>query len=398
MTNIPVAYILLEDARLPDEEALIRTLRIRHPDLQWSPGGIARRNGADDPMFIRAGDHLMTILMMPAPIPYDQELWQRASWLWPEAFPAVGRHRAHLIVAPMGSAESNKATKALNYAESTQLTTAFVGAVVAALPDVAAVVWGGKVGRSPEMWLDQSRNAFAPYPNQPFALWIEIVPNRSGKTIGAFTTGLSAFTGREIEFEVDGLDQRTVTARVAQLSAYLIANGLDDGLRSGAVFEADSEIDHRVAVLHRNSRFNIGPVISFASLDDRSGRIRTFPIIPPAIARDHPLLVMLGKVGLFDPAQAENQVRLRPDHYESEVRLETFDRGLSQALSRMIATDSYAEADTNARRALANGGMASAKAALQPWADEVGELLLTAKFALTVCDVFLFMPAPPRSP
>ena len=384
MTDLPVAYVLLDHARLPDEDALIRKLRIRHPDLQWSPGGIARGNGADDPMFIRAGDHLMTILMMPAPIPYDQELWQRASWLWPEAFPAVGRHRAHLIVAPMGSAESNKATKALNYAESTQLTTAFVGAVVAASPDVAAVVWGGKVGRSPEMWLDQSRNAFAPYPNQPFALWIEIVPYRSGKTIGAFTTGLSAFTGREIEFELDGLDQRTVTARVAQLSAYLIANGLDDGLRSGAVFEADSEIDHRVAVLHRNSRFNIGPVISFASLDDRSGRIRTFPIIPPAIARDHPLLVMLGKVGLFDPAQAENQVRLRPDHYESEVRLETFDRGLSQALSRMIATDSYAEADTNARRALADGGMESAKAALQPSADEVGQHQLTANFALTV--------------
>lgn len=398
MTDLPVAYVLLDHARLPDEDALIRTLRIRHPDLQWSPGGIARGNGADDPMFIRAGDHLMTILTMPTPIPYDQELWQRASWLWPEAFHAVGRHRAHLIVAPMGSAESNKATKALNYAENTQLTTAFVGALVAALPDVAAVVWQGNVGRSPEMWLEQSRGAFALYPDQPFALWMEIVPYRSGKTIGAFTTGLSAFTGREIEFEVDGLDQRTVTARVAQLSAYLIANGLDDGLRSGAVFEADSEIDHRVAVLHRDSRFNIGPVISFASLDDRSGRIRTFPIIPPAIARDHPLLVMLGKVGLFDPAQAENQVRLRPDHYESEVRLETFDRGLSQALSRMIATDSYAEADTNARRALANGGMASARAALQPWADEVGELLLTAKFALTVCDVFLFMPAPPRSP
>ncbi|MHB0767627.1 hypothetical protein [Bradyrhizobium sp. 5.13L] len=398
MTTFPVAYVLLDHARLPDEEALIRTLRIRHPDLQWSPGGLSRSNAADDPMFIRAGDHLMTILMMPAPIPYDQELWQRASWLWPEAFHAVGRHRAHLIVAPMGSAESNKAMKALNYAENTQLTTAFVGAVVAALPEVAAVVWRGNVGRSPEMWLDQSRNAFAPYPNQPFALWIEIVPYLAGKTLGALTIGLSAFTGREIEFEVDGLDQRTVTSRVAQLSSYLIAHGLDDGPRSGAVFEADSEIDHRVAVLHRSSRFNIGPVISFASLDDRSGRVRTFPIIPAAIARDHPLLVMLGKVGLFDPAQAENQIRLRPDHYESEVRLEAFDRGLSQALSGMIATDIYAEANTNARRALANGDMASAKAVLQPWADEVGELQQAVKFALTVCDAFLFMPAPLRSP
>ncbi len=298
----------------------------------------------------------------------------------------------------MGSAESNKATKALNYAENTQLTTAFVGAVVAALPDVAAVVWGGKVSRSPEMWLDQSRNAFAPYPDQPFALWMEIVPYLAGKTLGAFTTGLSAFTGREIEFEVDGLDQRTVTSRVAELSSNLIAHGLDDWPKSGAVFAADFEIDHRVEMFYRNSRFKIGPVISFASFDDRSGRVKTFPIIPATIARDHPLLVMLGKVGLFDPAKVRNLIRLRPDHYQSEVRLESFDEGVSQALSRMIATDIYAEAETNARRALANGDMASAKAALQPWAAEVGELQLAVKLALTLCDVFLFMPAPPRSP
>nr|WP_094896927.1 hypothetical protein [Bradyrhizobium amphicarpaeae]AWM01108.1 hypothetical protein CIT40_14380 [Bradyrhizobium amphicarpaeae] len=398
MTDFPVAYVLLDHAHLPDEEALIQTLRTRYPDVQWSPGGVLRSHDADHPMFIRAGDHLMTILMMPAPIPYDQELWQRASWLWPEAFHAVGRHRAHLIVATMGTAESNKATKALNYTEKTQLTTAFAGAVVAASPDVAAVVWQGKVGRSPEMWLDQSLNAFAPYPDQPFALWIEIVPYLAGKTLGALTIGLSAFTGREIEFEVDGLDQRTVTSRVAQLSSNLIARGLDDWPKSGTVFEADFEIDHRVEMFYRNSRFNIGPVISFESFDDRSGRVRTFPIIPSTIARDHPLLVMLGKVGLFDPAKVQNLIRLRPDHYQSEVRLEGFDRALSQALSCMIATEGYAEADSNARRALANGDPASARAMLQPWADEVGKIQLALKVALTVCDAFLFVPAPLRSP
>lgn len=398
MTNIPVAYILLEDARLPDEEALLRALRVRHPDMRWSRSTVALGEGPDGPMFIRAGDHLMTILMMAAPIPYDQQLWQRASWLWPEAFHAAGRHRAHLVVAPMGSAENNAETKALGHAENAHLTTAFVGAVVAALPGVAAVVWRGNVARSPEIWLEQSRSAFAPYPDQPFALWLEIIPYRSGNTVGAYTVGLSAFTGREIEFEVDGLDQRVVTARVAQLSSYLIAHGLEGGPADGAVFAPDSEIDHRVAVLQRNSRFNIGPVISFSSLDDRSGRIRTYPIIPPAIARNHPLLLMLGKAGLFDPAQAENQIRLRPDHYQSEVRLESFDQGLSRALSRMMATDSYAAADANARRALANADMASAKAILQPWADDVGRLQLTAKVALTLCDAFLFMPAPPHSP
>ncbi|WP_244550048.1 hypothetical protein [Bradyrhizobium sp. cf659] len=377
---------------------MIETLRVRHPDLQWGRSTVAPSNGTDGPMFIRAGDHLMTILMMRAPMPYDQRLWQRASWLWPDALHAAGRHRAHLIVSTMGSSENNADAKALGFAESTQLTTAVVGAVLEALPDSVAVVWRGNVGRSPEMWLEQSRCAFDPFPDQPFGLWMEIVPFRSGKTVGAHTVGLSAFMGREIEFEVDGLDQRAVTARVAQLSSYLIATGLDASIKNGAVFEADAEIDHRVAVLHRNSRFNIGPVISFSSVPDRFGRVRTYPIIPASIARNHPLLVMLGKVGLFDPARTENQIRLKPDHYHSEVRLESFDEGLSQALSGMIATDTYAEADTNARRALASGDIASARSILQPWAEEVGLLQAAAKLALTLCDAFMFMPAPPRSP
>ncbi|WP_246504323.1 hypothetical protein [Bradyrhizobium agreste] len=340
----------------------------------------------------------MTIFLIPEPLPFDQRLWERASWLWPEAFDAAGRHRAHLVVAAMDSAKSNAETKALGFAERTPLTTALVGAVLAAMPGVVAVIWCGKVGRSPEMWLEQSSRAFEPYPDQPFGLWMDIVPFRSGKTLGAFTDGLSEFTGREIEFEVDGLDERTVTARVAQVSAFLIAAGPDAGFKNGEVFEADSEIDHRVAVLHRKSRFNMGPVISFSSLDDRSGRIRTYPIIPPSIARNHPLLIMLAKVGLFDPAHPKNKIGLKPDHYLSEVRLESFDEGLAKALSRMVATDTYAEADMNARSALARGDTAAAKSVLQPWADEVGQLQEAVMLALTLRDVHMFAPAPYRSP
>lgn len=130
MPTIPVAYILLEDARLPNEGALIETLRARHPDLQWGRSTVTRNDSTDGPLFIRAGDHLMTILMMPAPMPFDQQLWQRASWLWPDALQAAGRHRAHLIVSTMGSAETNAETKVLGFAESTHLTTALVGAVL----------------------------------------------------------------------------------------------------------------------------------------------------------------------------------------------------------------------------------------------------------------------------
>jgi hypothetical protein len=278
-----------------------------------------------------------------------------------------------------------------------RLTTAFVGAALEALPGCLAVAWCGKVGRSPKMWIEQSRRAFEPFPDHPFGLWMEIVHFRCGETIGAYTVGLSAFTGREIEFEVDGLEKRAVTVRVAELSSYLIANGLDAGIKHGGVFEPDSDIDHRVAVFHRNSRLNIGPVISFSSVEDRAGRIKTYEIFSASIVRNHPLLVMLGKVGLFDPARVENQIRLKPDHYVSEVRLESFDDGLSRALSGMLATDAYAEADTKARRALASGDTASARALLLPWAEEVGVLQRAVKIALILCDAFMFLPAAPRS-
>ena len=392
-----IAFVLLEDARLPDEAVLIETLRRRHPGLRWENSTATANAEADGPILIRAGDHLMAILLMPAPMPFDQRLWQQASWLWPDAFQAAERHRAHLIVSTMGSAVEGAEAVKLSVIENTRLTTAVVGSVLEAQPGCLGVVWSGKVGRSREMWLDQSRRAFDPYPDQPFGLWMEIVPFRCGKTIGAYTVGLSAFTGHEIEFEVDGLGERVVTGRVAQLSSYLIANGLDAGPQSGAVFDADSEIDHRVGVLHRNSRFNIGPVISFSSVQDRLGRLKTYEIIPAQIARNHPLTVILSKVGLFDPTRAENQIRLRPDHYVSEARLESFDEGLSRALSEMVATDAYAEADANARSALASGDVAAARSSLRPWAEEVGTLQAAAKLALTLCDAFMFMPAPPRS-
>ncbi|WP_245446549.1 hypothetical protein [Bradyrhizobium sp. MOS002] len=107
---------------------------------------------------------------------------------------------------------------------------------------------------------------------------------------------------------------------------------------------------------------------------------------------------MLGKVGLFDPTKSENLIELRPDHYVSETRLESLDGGVSQELSKMLATDAYAEADTNARRALASGDIASARSFLQPWAEEVGRLQEALQLALTLCDAFMFMPAAPRRP
>ncbi|MEW6151735.1 MAG: hypothetical protein AB1745_27445, partial [Pseudomonadota bacterium] len=88
----------------------------------------------------------------------------------------------------------------------------------------------------------QSPRSFDPFPDHPYSLWTEIVHFISGRTIGAFTIGLSAFIGREIEFEVDGLDQRGVTVRVANALSYLVANGLDKNIESGTVYLDDENV------------------------------------------------------------------------------------------------------------------------------------------------------------
>ena len=41
----------------------------------------------------------------------------------------------------------------------------------------------------------------APFPVYPFQLWDEVLPFRSQKGIGSVTMGLTAFAGREVEFE-----------------------------------------------------------------------------------------------------------------------------------------------------------------------------------------------------
>ncbi len=389
------AFLLLKEALLPDETILIDTLRRRHPGYLWEPSATLAFTEADGAMSIRAGDHLVALLLMPAPLPYDQRLWQR---VWPEAFDAVGQHGAHLIVSTMGSAVEGAGTAALSVIDSTRLVTAVVGSLIEAQPGCLGAVWGGQIGRSPEMWIEQSRRAFEPFPHHPFGLWTEIVHYVSGKTIGAYTVGLSAFIGREIEFEVDGLDQRGLTERVANATSYLIANGLDKNARSGTVYKDDDEdIDH-IGILHRNSRFGIGPVVSLFSVLDRAGRTKTYPIIPAPMARNQPLLVLLGKVGLFDPAKDKNLIELKPDHYISETRLESFDDALSSRLSEMLATDGYAEADTVARRALARRDIESARIPLQPWAEQVDRLQEAVKLGLILCDVFMFLPALPRTP
>jgi hypothetical protein len=387
MSN-PIAYVLLEQFTPFDDRKLVDSLRERHPDLRWELWANPSQAKANEPVMIRCGDHLMVVMSMPAPIPNDDNLWKRASRTWLEALSVAGRHRAHYVVSTMGAAENRADIARLTDLESARLVTAVVGGLIASTPGCCAVVWGNKVARSPQMWLDRSRKAFAPFPDYPFTLWVEIIPFPSVRTTGAVTVGLDSFAGRDIEFDLEGMDHATVIDRVAGLAIYLIEHGgvVKDGDTIG-VSEAD-----RIQVHYRTSRFNGAPVFAVGSDRNVASQVKNYPIIPASIARDHPLLIMLKRAGLFDASDRENQVQLRPDAHVSEGRLESYDKGIIGVFSNILATDAYAEADDKARRALASGDAEQARSVLMPFAKEVREFQEIARVALTNGDFYMFLP------
>jgi hypothetical protein len=355
-------------------------MRQRHPDLSWDLAEDSAAAKPNDALLLRCGEHLVTVVSVPAPVPHDKDLWERASLLWPEGREVAARHRAHLIVSMTGKNE--------NKLESARITTAVIGGLIAVTPGCCAVIWRKIIARSAPMWLDGSRRAFAPSPGFPFMLWVEILPFPSGQTIGATTAGLSAFIGRDIEFEVEGMDFSTMINRVAGLVAYLIGHGavIKDGDTIGV-----SDVD-RTKVHFRTSRFNGDPVLAIVPEHAMPGRWKQYPIISPATARVHPLLIMLSSVGLFDLSGPDNQVQLRPDVYESEERLETYEQGLNGWLSKLLKTGAYIEAEKKARSALSRGDAELARSTLISFAEEVRKFQTTVRLALTRGDLFMFLP------
>jgi hypothetical protein len=106
-------------------------------------------------------------------------------------------------------------------------------------------------------WIGKS-----PFPDYPFTLWLDILPFRSDRGIGAVTMGLAAFAGREIEFETAKLPFPAMIDKVAGLSAYLVEHG--NVVKDGDTFGGDER--ERFAVRYKNSdRFGGMPVFFCAA-------------------------------------------------------------------------------------------------------------------------------------
>ena len=375
------AFVLLDGPATLNQSALVEALRRRYPNLDWDVTGDSASAKPEGACMIRCGSHVATVTSKPAPLAYDEVLWTRASNSWPNARDAAGRHRAHLVVSMIGANE--------NRVECARLTTAVIGGVVALTSNSCAVVWGPRaVTRAPQAWRDMSLRAFAPFPDYPFTLWVDIVPFNSGQNAGAVTVGLAFFADREIEFEVDGIDKAIVTDRVTSLASYLIEHGT--AVKDRDIIGASEP--ERTQVHFRGSRFGSWPVFAVGSDRAFQMQLKAYSVIPATIAKDHPLLTMLGKVGLFDATSPDNQVQLRPADFVSENRLEVYDKGIQGVLSHILTTDRYVTADKTARLALARGDVEAAKSALMPFVQDIKFLQRSAREGLTQGKVFMFRP------
>ncbi|AMA59374.1 DUF4261 domain-containing protein [Bradyrhizobium sp. CCGE-LA001] len=261
MSKLSLGFVLLDSPVTPDMSAVANILRARHPDLMTGPDDPGEQHVQASSPLIRCGNQLVAVMSMPAPLPDDTGLWSRAATNWPESKAVAVRHRGHLIVSALG--------KDVPPLTAARTTTSVIGALIAAMPESCGVVWDGRVARPSGLWLESSSRAFAPFPDYPFTLWVDILPFRSDRKIGAITVGLSSFVGREIEFRSARLTLPTVIDKVAGLSAYLIEHG--NVVKDGDTIGASAE--ERIKVRHRNSEV-FGDLPVFFCSDDLAGSLQ----------------------------------------------------------------------------------------------------------------------------
>ncbi|MEY9186323.1 DUF4261 domain-containing protein [Bradyrhizobium sp. RP6] len=255
MSTSFLSFILLDSPVTPDMSVVAKILRARHPDLMTEPNDPGERQVKASSPLLRCGNQLVAVMPMPSPIPDDAGLWARAATVWPEGKAVAARHRGHLVVSALGKNERPLV--------AARVTTAVIGALIAAMPECCGVVWAGRVARPPGLWQEESSRSFAPFPGYPFTLWVDILPFQSDRKIGAITVGLSTFVGREIEFETAKLTLPVLIDKVAGLSVYLIEHGnvVKDGDTIGA------SKTERIAVQYRNSQVYSGVPV-FSCTDD----------------------------------------------------------------------------------------------------------------------------------
>ncbi len=175
----------------------------------------------------------VTVVFFEGPLPHEAwaEAAKRAVFTWRDAEAKLTRNKAHVIVASLIESK----THAIALANATAVTLV-TGALTALLP-VIGTVYDDSLAAFEGNAVNAMARDFMQKRTIPEMLWatIQFVQGDAPETVGAVTTGLIHFIGREIEFEPAALQPGEVAQRVFGLCQYLMLNGpvINDGASVG---------------------------------------------------------------------------------------------------------------------------------------------------------------------
>ncbi|MBG0811405.1 DUF4261 domain-containing protein [Methylosinus sp. H3A] len=223
-----LALVLSKDGLLPEGEALSGAIRRHLPQATTPENGVV---GGATVFLVEGGMAAIGKVNEPAPIAKDDPCVAYA-WHWPEVWPAIEGHAAHVVVAATGGADAKSRASLLGRA---------VAAVVEATPAACAVHFAGSDALWPAALVAEVVSKGGDEPPVPFCVAIALGRDPEGG-VSAITKGLTAFGLMEIETRGYHDDPRELNGFLLDLAAFLVESGdvLSDGDTIGP--DADTKI------------------------------------------------------------------------------------------------------------------------------------------------------------
>jgi hypothetical protein len=206
-------------------------------DCAWKDGILVFENG----------DMLISVALMPAPIPWSSlEGPCATAWWWPEAAERMQSHKFHFLLSIIGGL--------LEPVERRLLLTRLACAVLRET-DAVGVYWGdGTLVHEPKFFLEAAKSAGPK--DIPAIIWIDVrvEPNSDG-TSRCFTTGMAPLGFLEIEVERSSLPPEELFGFIGDTACYIVNNRLPikDGETMGRTAEEKFKVLYGPSMFDRST-------------------------------------------------------------------------------------------------------------------------------------------------
>lgn len=229
-----ICYLVLPSKATPDRASFDLKFRELFPLLSAKNESRHDLNYPSHPeslTFFSLDGVALTVLFVAAPLPFSEwDFAVRQNAVWPEARQTMEKHNAHVIVTAFAAAHTPEDIK-----QQAQIITA-ASITLASVTQAIAAIWvDGQCLTKTDSFMTSASSVDRGDP--ALTIWIGMLFGFGPKTtngevtLGAMTTGLMPFIGREVEFEASPLPLLTVAQRMIGVLQYLFTNGtkVNDG-------------------------------------------------------------------------------------------------------------------------------------------------------------------------